>query len=252
MRDYFKSDEFDFLPSIDYWKMNWIILIDNSGSMGAHALDPNSLAINAKNAIDTMLEEIKKISEEKEILSYIRIITFNDAISYAVGNRSHGEYITEAVNSWQSFELIPDGGTNIADALYEAGESIRADRTYLGGFWLSHALILITDGMVNLADRVGNSINHIKSIRNCHTIRVSIGLRHEYSVELDPFASRGSVEHLDGRIDKERPFSFFAEQAENLSNVCKYLSWGLALIAADNESMLLEPMEDWDDDWWWE
>lgn len=258
MRDHFKADMDGFLLSIDYWKMNWIILIDNSGSMGHHALDPNNLAIDAKNAIGTMLEEIKKISEEQEILNYIRIIAFNELISYAVGNRSHGEYITEAENSWRSFELIPNGGTNVADAIYEAGGSILADRPYRyldGGSWLPNVMILMTDGMVNLADRVGNAVNYIKSIRNGQTIRVSIGLRHEYSIELDPFASRGSIEHLDGRIDEDRPFSFFVEQSENLTNVCKYLSWGLAEIAKDNESPLLEPMDAWDeedDDWCWE
>lgn len=88
MRDNYKSDELGLC--IDYLKMNWIILIDNSGSMGSHALDPNCLAINVKNAISGMLEEIKIISEEQEISSYIRIITFNDAISYAVGNRNGG------------------------------------------------------------------------------------------------------------------------------------------------------------------
>lgn len=257
MQNYFKTDESEFLPSIDYWKMSWIILIDNSGSMGPHALDQNSLAIDAKNAIDTMLEEIKKISDEQDILSYIRIIAFNDLPSYAVGNRSHGEDITDAVKSWQNFELIPNGGINISDAIYEVVESIRTDRPeYLsGGFWLSHVLILITDGMADFADRAGNSINYIKSIRNDHTIRVSIGLRNEYSIEFDSFASRGSVEHLDGRIDEDRPFSFFVEKAEYLSDVCKYLSWGLVKIATDKESSLLEPMDAWDeedDDWWWE
>lgn len=69
MREYFKTDMDGFLPSITYWKMNWIILIDNSGSMGSHALDPSNLAIDSKNAIGTMLEEINKISEEQDILS---------------------------------------------------------------------------------------------------------------------------------------------------------------------------------------
>ena len=191
MREYFKTDMDGFLPAITSWKMNWIILIDNSGSMGSHALDPNSLAIDVKNAIDTMLEEINNISEEREILSYIRILTFNDLVSYAVGNRNHGEYITEAINTWRNFELIPYGGTNIASAIHEAVESIRTDRReYLGSSsWLSPVLMLITDGMVNLADRVGNSLNDLKNIRKCQMIRVSIGLRHKYSIELDSFAS---------------------------------------------------------------
>ena len=55
MRDYYKADETGFLPCVDLWKMSWIILIDNSGSMGPHALDPNSLAIDVKNAIGTMM-----------------------------------------------------------------------------------------------------------------------------------------------------------------------------------------------------
>lgn len=260
MRDYYKADESGFLPCVDYWKMSWIILIDNSGSMGPHALDPNSLAIDVKNAIGTMLEEIKMISEEQEILSYIRIIAFNDLPSYAVGNRSHGEYITDAVNSWRNFKLIPDGGTNVADAIYEAMESIQTDRPeYLGdGFWLSPVLMLITDGMVNLADRVGNTVNHLKSLRNGQTIRASIGLRHEYSIELDPFASLGRIEHLDGRIDSDRPFSFFAESCDDLPNICKVLSQGLvsAALEDDNDNRtLLDPTDAWneeDDDLWWE
>lgn len=76
MRDYFKTGKFEFLSSIDYLRMSWIILVDNSGSMGPHALDPNSLALDVKNAIGTMLEEINKVSEEQEILSYIQIIAF--------------------------------------------------------------------------------------------------------------------------------------------------------------------------------
>lgn len=260
MRDCFKTDGSEFLPSIDYWKLSWIILIDNSGSMGSHALDPNSLAIEAKIAIGAMLEEIKKISEEQEILSYIRIIAFNDLVSYAVGNRSHGEHITEAVNSWRNFELIPNCGTNIANAIYEAVESIRTDRPeYLGGgFWLSPVLILITDGMVNLADRLGNTVNHLKSIRNGKTIRASIGLRHEYSIELDPFASRERIEHLDGRIDSDRPFSFFSESYDDLPNICKVLSRGLVSTALEDDNdnhTLLDPTDAWteeDDDLWWE
>lgn len=47
--------------------MSWIILVDNSGSIGSHALDPNSLALDVKNAIGDLLEEIKKISGEQEI-----------------------------------------------------------------------------------------------------------------------------------------------------------------------------------------
>lgn len=258
MRDYFKADESGFLPCVDYWKMSWIILVDNSGSTGPHALDPNSLAIDVKNAIGTMLEEINKISEEQKILSYIRIIAFNDLVSYAVGNRSHGEYITEAANMWRRFELIPDGGTNIADAIYEAVESIRTDRPeYLvGGFWLSHVLMLITDGMVNLADRAENSLKHLKNIRNGQTIRASIGLRHKYSIELDPFASRGNIEHIDGRTDSDKPFSFFVESCDDLPNICKVLSRGFISIALDDDNyILLDPTENWDeenDDWWWE
>ena len=33
MRDYYKEDETGFLPCVDLWKMSWIILIDNSGSI---------------------------------------------------------------------------------------------------------------------------------------------------------------------------------------------------------------------------
>ena len=255
MREYFKTDMDGFLPSITYWKMNWIILIDNSGSMGSHALDPSNLAIDSKNAIGTMLEEINKISEEQDILSYIRIITFNDVVSYAVGNRSHGEYITEAETSWQNFELIPSGGTNTADAIYEAVESIQTDRfEYLvGGSWLSTALILITDGMVNLADRVDNSVNNLKNIGKGQTIRASIGLRHKYSIELDSFASRGNIEHTDGRTDSDKPFSFFVESCDDLPNICKVLSGGLISIALDDDNYtLLDPTENWDeedDDW---
>lgn len=73
--------------------MSWIVLIDNSGAMGQHALVPNSIAIDVKNSIDTMLEEINNISEERGILSYIQIIIFNDLVSYAVGKRSRGKYI---------------------------------------------------------------------------------------------------------------------------------------------------------------
>lgn len=258
MRDYFKADASGFLTCVDYWKMSWIILIDNSGSMGPHALDPNSLAIDVKNAIGTMLEEIKMISEEQEILSYIRIITFNDLTSYAVGNRSHGDYITDAVNSWRNFELIPDGGTNIPNAIHEAVESIRTDRPgCLGGHrWLSPVLMLITDGMVNLADRVEDPLKHLKSMRNGQTIRASIGLRHKYSIELDPFASRGNIEHIDGRTDSDKPFSFFVESCDDLPNICKVLSRGLTSIALDdNNYILLDPTENWDEedaDWWCE
>ena len=260
MRDYFKTDEFEFLPSIDYLRMSWIILVDNSGSMGPHALDPNSLALDVKNAIGTMLEEINKISEEQEILSYIRIIAFNDLVSYSVGNRSHGEYITEAVNMWRNFELVPYGGTNIASAIYEAVESIRTDRfefEYLSSdFLLSPVLMLITDGMANLADRVGNSMNNLKNIRKGKTIRASIGLRHEYSKDLDSFASRGNIEHIDGRIDLDKPFSFFVESADDLSNVCKVLSRGLISIALNDDNYILfdptEVLDEEDDDWWWE
>lgn len=259
MRDNYKSDELGLC--IDYWKMNWIILIDNSGSMGPHALDPNSQVINVKNAISAMLEEIETISVEQEILSYIQIITFNDVISYAVGNRSRGENITEAINSWQNYELIPYGGTNTADAILEAVEAVRTHRTYLGGHCLSSALILITDGMVDLADRVGNSVNHLKSVRKGQTIRASIGLRHEYSSELDPFASRGTIEYLDGRIESDRLFSFFAESCDDLSSICKNLSRGFISIALADEynensnRTLFNPTDDWDeedDDWWWE
>lgn len=258
MRDYFKADASGFLPCVDYWKMNWIILIDNSGSMGPHALEPNSLAIDVKNAIDTMLEEINYISEEREILSYIRIITFNDLVSYGVGNRNHGEHITEAINTWRNFELIPYGGTNIASAIHEAVESIRTDRReYLfSNSWLSPVLMLITDGMVNLADKVGNSMNDLINIRKCQTIRASIGLRHKYSIELDPFASRGNIEHTNGRTDSNKPFSFFVESCDDLPNICKVLSWGLTSIALDdNNYILLDPTENWDEedaDWWCE
>lgn len=255
MQNHFEADRYGFLPSITYWKMSWIVLIDNSGSMGSHALDPNSLAIDVKNAIDTMLEEINNISEEREILSYIRIITFNDLVSYAVGNRNHGEYITEAINTWRNFESIPYGGTNIASAIHEAVESIRIDRReYLfSSSWLSPVLMLITDGMVNLADRVGNSLNNLKNIRKCQTIRASIGLRHKYSIELDPFASRGNIEHIDGRTDSDKPFSFFVESCDDLPNICKVLSGGLISIALDDDNYtLLDPTENWDeedDDW---
>lgn len=258
MRDYFKADASGFLPCVDYWKMNWIILIDNSGSMGPHALEPNSLAIDVKNAIDTMLEEINYISEEREILSYIRIITFNDLVSYGVGNRNHGEHITEAINTWRNFELIPYGGTNIASAIHEAVESIRTDRReYLfSNSWLSPVLMLITDGMVNLADKVGNSMNDLINIRKCQTIRASIGLRHKYSIELGPFASRGNIEHTNGRTDSNKPFSFFVESCDDLPNICKVLSWGLTSIALDdNNYILLDPTENWDEedaDWWCE
>lgn len=256
MREYFKTDMDGFLPAITYWKMNWIILIDNSGSMGSHALDPNSLAIDVKNAIDTMLEEINNISEEREILSYIRILTFNDLVSYAVGNRNHGEYIIEAINTWRNFELIPYGETNIASAIHEAVESIRTDRReYLGSSsWLSPVLMLITDGMVNLADRVGNSLNDLKNIRKCQTIRASIGLRHKYSIELDSFASRGNIEHTDGRTDSDKTFSFFVESCDDLPNICKVLSGGLISIALDDDNYtLLDPTENWDEenDGWW-
>lgn len=256
MRDYFKADASGFLPCVDYWKMNWIILIDNSGSMGPHALEPNSLAIDVKNAIDTMLEEINYISEEREILSYIRIITFNDLVSYGVGNRNHGEHITEAINTWRNFELIPYGGTNIASAIHEAVESIRTDRReYLfSNSWLSPVLMLITDGMVNLADKVGNSLNDLINIRKCQTIRASIGLRHKYSIELDPFASRGNIEHIDGRTDSDKTFSFFVESCNDLPNICKVLSGGLISIALDDDYYtLLDPTENWDEenDGWW-
>lgn len=257
MQNHFEADRYGFLPSITYWKMSWIVLIDNSGSMGPHALDPNSLAIDVRNAIDTMLEEIKYISEEREILSYIRIITFNDWVSYAVGNRNQGEYITEAINTWRNIELIPYGGTNIASAIHEAVESIRTDRSeYLfSSSWLSPVLMLITDGMVNLADRVGDSINNLINIRKGKTIRASIGLRHKYSIELDPFASRGSIEHIDGRTDSDKPFSFFAESCDDLPNICKALSGGLISIALDDDNYtLLDPTENWDEeneDWGW-
>lgn len=235
--------------------MSWIVLIDNSGSMGSHALDSNSLAIDVKNAIDTMLEEINYISEEREILSYIRIITFNDLASYAVGDRNHGEYITEAINTWRNFELIPYGGTNIASAIHEAVESIRTGRSeYLfSSSWLSPVLMLITDGVVNLADKVGNSLNDLKNIRKCQTIRASIGLRHKYSIELDPFASRGNIEHIDGRTDSDKTFSFFVESCNNLPDICKVLSRGLISIVLDDDYTLLYPTENWDEenDGWW-
>lgn len=149
---------------------------------------------------------------------------------------------------WRNFELVPDGGTNIANAIYEAVESIRTDRfefEYLSsGSWLSPVLMLITDGMANLADRVGNSINNLKNIRKGKTIRVSIGLRHEYSKDLDPFASRGNIEHIDGRINSDKPFPFFVESGDDLSNVCKVFSRGLISIAlGDDNYILLDPKE---------
>ena len=258
MQNHFEADRYGFLPSISYWKLSWIVLIDNSGSMGQHALDPNSIAIDVKNSIDTMLEEINNISEERGILSYIRIITFNDLVSDAVGKRSRGEYITEAINTWRNFELIPYGGTNIASAIHEAMESTRTDRCeYLGSdSWLSPVLMLIMDGMVNLADRVGNSINNLINIRKGKTIRASIGLRHKYSIELDPFASRGNIEHIDSRTDSDKPFSFFVESCDDLPNICKALSGGLINIALDDDNYtLLDPTENWDEeneDWWLE
>lgn len=255
MQNHFEADRYGFLPFITYWKMSWIVLIDNSGSMRSHALDSNSLAIDVKNAIDTMLEEINYISEEREILSYIRIITFNDLASYAVGDRNHGEYITEAINTWRNFELIPYGGTNIASAIHEAVESIRTDRSeYLfSSSWLSPVLMLITDGVVNLADKVGNSLNDLKNIRKCQTIRASIGLRHKYSIELDPFASRGNIEHIDGRTDSNKTFSFFVESCNNLPDICKVLSRGLISIVLDDDYTLLDPTENWNEenDGWW-
>lgn len=258
MRDYFKKDGSEFLQSIDCWKMSWIILIDNSGSMGPHALDPNSLAIAVKKAIGTTLEEIKKISEERKILSNIRIITFNDTISYAIGNRNHGEYIIEAVNKWQNFELIPDGGTNISDAIYEAGESIRSDRfgRYLDdGFWLSPVLILLTDAMNGIMERAGNSVDYVKHILEGNSIRVSLGLRHPYDKNKDTFASIGSIERPDGSVKIEKPFSFFLDSCDGLSNICKLLSQCLISIALDNDDnhILLDPTDDWDEDdaWRW-
>ena len=55
MREYLKTDINGFLPSITYRKMNWIILIDNSGSMGTHAMEPSNLAIYSKNAIVNLI-----------------------------------------------------------------------------------------------------------------------------------------------------------------------------------------------------
>lgn len=113
----------------------------------------------------------------------------------------------------------------------------------------------MTDAMVNLADRAGNSLKHLKNMRNVQTIRASIGLRHKYSIELDPFASRGNVEHIDGRIDSDKPFSLFVESCDDLPNICKILSRGLISIALDNDNyILLDPTENWEkeDDWKWE
>lgn len=249
-----RFDENEFFPQIDYWKMNWIILVDTSGSMGAHAVDPNSLAVNVKIAIDAMLKEIEIISNEQELLPYIRIITFNDSISYAVGNRSLGEYVTEAMKNWENFDLSPYGGTNFMDAIYEAGESIRCDTNR--SFMLPPVLLLITDGMNDFAGRAGNSTNFIKRYRDGHTIRVSIGLRHDYNVESDSFASRGCVEHPDGNAEPDKPFSFFTDSYDKLSDICKLLSRGLISIAQNNgDFTLLDPTDEWekeDDDWWWE
>lgn len=156
---------------------------------------------------------------------------------------------------------MPYGETNTADAFFEAVEVLRAHRSYLGGFCLSPALILITDGMTDLADKVGNSVNHLKSIRKGQTIRASIGLRHEYNSELDLFASRGSVEYLGERIESDRLFSFFVESCDDLSTICKNLSRGFISIALEDEysehfnHTLLNPKDDWDeedDDWQWE
>ena len=57
-------------------------------------------------------------------------------------------------------------------------------------------------------------------------------------------------------IDSDKPFSFFVESGDDLSNVCKVLSRGLISIAlGDDNYILLVPTENWDEEneeWWWE
>lgn len=51
MLDYFAQNGDDFLPSILFWKMSWIFMIDNSGSMGPHAVDSKWLTPDVKDAV---------------------------------------------------------------------------------------------------------------------------------------------------------------------------------------------------------
>lgn len=91
-------------------------------------------------------------------------------------------------------------------------------------FCLSPVLILLTDGMSNIAERAEAAINSIKKIRKGHTIRLSLGLRHPYNSELDSFASLGSIEYPDG----------------SLPNICKVLSRGLICIAVEDDNICWE------------
>lgn len=89
MPDYFNPSGEDLLPSIPFWKMSWIFMIDSSGSMKSHAIDTNGLALDVKDAVSRMLKEIETVSGQYYIRLYIRIINFNDSSFYAVGNREH-------------------------------------------------------------------------------------------------------------------------------------------------------------------
>lgn len=185
--------------------VDYVLVIDTSGSMLAKDFAPDRLSV-AKESATAFVDQVGKDVK-------IGIVTFAGT-AFAEQDLSKDKNKIQAVIT--KIDINPSGGTDIGEALVTAANVLKAsDR--------SKAIILLTDGQSNIGTNVDDAIIYVnQNVISVHTIGIGTQEGGSYEgVSLKTVINEEELkkisENTDGRF-------FLASNKEELDNVYKTIS----------------------------
>lgn len=160
-------------------------LLDNSGSMsGASIQTLNEAMVNT-------MSELKAEADRKEVTAMMHILSFNSSIRWLCNTSAEEGLPVENIN-WA--DISANGGTNTASAIRSILPGL--SRRLLGHHAYRPIIVLITDGYSDNRAETQQAIQELLARQK--TINVAVGVSGYNDVELNDFASEGTVLHKDG------------------------------------------------------
>lgn len=232
-------------------QLNLIYLLDTSGSMSGEPINQLNLAM------EESLRVAEEAALEKEVQLLLRVVEFNSSASWIYGDTENGvEHI-----EWNP--LYANGGTDTATAIDMATGVMH--RKYLGERNYRPVVILITDGESNdyqetiaASERLKNSLKSSSNPNKDKVTRIALGVTGANRAELEAFASRGTIEWPDGRIEENVPLVFDVADVDMLKGLLKGVtmssiasSIGGGVAGDEDDAPVISPDYDDspDDDW---
>lgn len=208
---------------------NVIYMLDTSGSMCGEKIE------QLNKAMKENFVQLEKIADELEVKIVVRVLKFDNTVSWIIGNDEQGVDISEASKQWK--DLSAYGLTNTAEAIEEVLKSLTFERIGTGSY--RPIIILITDGESNDTNEMKKSTDKLKYVLSRgvdaeSTVRVAIGVKDFNEDELLYFASKGAV----GCVDERKynvPLVFTVNEISQLSLTIQNATKSGIDKSADNE-----------------